>query len=251
MAGRIIPIFTIIPPMSVTLIIPAYNEAERIGRVLEAVAAVRGIDETIVLDDGSSDGTAEVAERRGVIVVRHEKNRGKTEAMKSGAERARGSFLCFLDADLEGLHPSDIERLIDRDEGSPELRIMYRSGESGFFKTVFPAEPMVGGERCMRKEDFSRITEGNPVRGFEFEIACNAYFLNRRLGISIVRSDGVRSVMKWRKYGISSWPKDMGIFLHLLRRFGFAEVGRQIVAVSYRFQWLRLTKGWKNGAVAL
>lgn len=237
--------------MTVTLIIPAYNEAERIGRILETVALARGIDETIVVDDGSSDGTAGIAERHGAIVVRHGKNQGKTEAMRSGAQRANGDTLCFLDADLEGLDAVDIERLIGRDRGSEELTIMYRGGESGFFKMAFPAEPMVGGERCMRKEDFLRITNGNPVQGFEFEIACNAYFLRRHPGISITRSDGVRSVMKWRKYGFSSWPKDIGIFVHLLKRFGLPEVLRQMMKISYRFQWLRLMKGWKEDRISL
>ena len=72
----------------VSCILPAFNEAPRIGAVLAAVAAQRDVAEVIVVDDGSQDGTAEVAERHrdqvpGLRVLRMPRNGGKTACRAS------------------------------------------------------------------------------------------------------------------------------------------------------------------------
>lgn len=94
---------------SVTIIIPAFNEAGTIGRVvLEASGAVRGMGlscETVVVDDGSGDGTGAEALAAGARVVAHPYNIGNGAAIKSGIRNARGDILLMLDAD--GQHPAD------------------------------------------------------------------------------------------------------------------------------------------------
>ena len=91
--------------MHLSLVIPAYNEAKRIGPTLElarAYLARQDYDwEIIVVDDGSRDGTAEVARAcAGVRVVRLERNRGKGAAVRRGMlEEAGGAFRFFYDAD--------------------------------------------------------------------------------------------------------------------------------------------------------
>jgi glycosyltransferase involved in cell wall biosynthesis len=84
----------------VTIILPAYNEAEALPVVLEALFAV--IDEryeVIVVDDASSDDTAEIAMRYPCLLLRHPRNRGKGAAIKTGLEAARGGFVVIMDAD--------------------------------------------------------------------------------------------------------------------------------------------------------
>lgn len=71
--------------MKVAIVIPAYNEAATIERVVRSVAS-HGV--VIVVDDCSSDGTGEMAQRAGAVVVRHEVNRGYDGALQSGFERA-------------------------------------------------------------------------------------------------------------------------------------------------------------------
>ncbi|WP_374712424.1 glycosyltransferase family 2 protein, partial [Symbiobacterium terraclitae] len=95
----------VFPVERVSVVIPAYNEAETVGDVVAACAKVPEIDEVIVVDDGSTDETAARARAAGAKVIEHGENRGKAAAMKSGYEATTAPVLLFLDADLIGLHP--------------------------------------------------------------------------------------------------------------------------------------------------
>lgn len=108
----------------VSVVIPAYNEAASIGDVVAGCR--RFCDEIIVVDDGSMDETAEIAERSGAVVVRSERNLGITRATEKGLERARGDVVVTMDAD--GQHdPMDIPRLIGPIiEGKAEVTLGVR-----------------------------------------------------------------------------------------------------------------------------
>lgn len=99
-------------PLRVTCLLPAFNEAPRIGQVLEVVTGHPLIDEVIVIDDGSTDATANIAARKGVTVVMLGQNGGKARALAAGVARARGDILVLLDSDLIGLTRHDVTRLI-------------------------------------------------------------------------------------------------------------------------------------------
>ncbi|MFY9462680.1 MAG: glycosyltransferase family 2 protein [Candidatus Sungiibacteriota bacterium] len=89
---------------TLSIIIPAYNEEKTIEEIVRRVAAVP-LDlkkEIIVVDDGSRDCTREIlASISGIVVVLHERNRGKGGAVKSGIQRATGDIILVQDADLE------------------------------------------------------------------------------------------------------------------------------------------------------
>jgi glycosyltransferase involved in cell wall biosynthesis len=99
-------------PGDVAVVIAARNEADRIAATVTAAAALTGVGLVVVVDDGSTDATAAVAQRAGAAVMRHPANRGKGAAMETGAEavrlvdqrehRERPRHLLFLDADLSG-----------------------------------------------------------------------------------------------------------------------------------------------------
>lgn len=101
----------------ISIIIPAYNEAGVIGSVVERVVNTveqSGLNaEILVIDDGSEDKTAAIAEEAGAEVVSHPYNIGNGAAVKTGIRRARGQVLVMLDGD--GQHdPEDITRLLDK-----------------------------------------------------------------------------------------------------------------------------------------
>lgn len=86
--------------MKVTAIIPAYNEVQRIAETVAAVRRIRGVDEVLVVDDGSTDATGAVAAAAGARVLTLRRNRGKGGALTEGIKAAGGDVLLFLDADL-------------------------------------------------------------------------------------------------------------------------------------------------------
>lgn len=100
----------------IAILIPAYNEAENIGTVLDQIpAAVCGIGtEVLVVDDGSRDGTGDVAAKHGAAVARHVTNRGGGAALRTGYRlmvESGAEIVVTLDAD--GQHrPDEMERLV-------------------------------------------------------------------------------------------------------------------------------------------
>ena len=102
------------PPVTLSVVIPAWNEQEGIAAILDRVLAIRealppaGVSklELIVVDDGSSDRTAEIVESyQAVQLVRHPTNRGYGAALKTGFCHASGQLVGFLDAD--GTYPPE------------------------------------------------------------------------------------------------------------------------------------------------
>jgi glycosyltransferase involved in cell wall biosynthesis len=95
----------------VAAIIPAYNEGEHIGEVVER--AKRYVDHVIVVDDGSVDDTAERARLSGAEVIVSPKNEGKASAIKRGRERCKDfEAVIIMDGDLQHL-PEEIPRLLE------------------------------------------------------------------------------------------------------------------------------------------
>jgi len=96
----------------VSIIIPAYNEAQTIGGIIKKIKTLYPEFEVIVINDGSTDETGKIAKDEGGIVYNHPYNIGNGAAIKSGIRIASGQVLVFMDGD--GQHnPEDIERLIE------------------------------------------------------------------------------------------------------------------------------------------
>lgn len=105
--------------LPVAVIIPAYNEAERITATVQAALGIAGVERVVVVDDGSTDDTAKIAKRAGAEVISKPHKRGKGAAMGSGVAYLRKSaqpgadyLLLFVDGDL-GASASACEVLIE------------------------------------------------------------------------------------------------------------------------------------------
>ena len=119
----------------VSIVVPAYNEQRAIGPVLEQLLEMMDDSgspyEVIVVDDGSQDATAEVAERYdGVSVLCHKGNRGYGAALKTGIRHARYDLICITDAD--GTYPNErIPDLVPRlTEAGIDMVVGARVGEN-------------------------------------------------------------------------------------------------------------------------
>ncbi len=97
--------------MRLSFIVPAYNEAATIGEVLERVAALGFDAQVVVVDDGSTDATAEIAQRHGAQVIR-QANQGKGAAIRAAIPHVDGDIVVIQDADME-YDPADVPLLIE------------------------------------------------------------------------------------------------------------------------------------------
>lgn len=96
----------------VSVIIPAYNEEDTVAKVVQVVRNVSFVDEIIVVNDGSSDKTEEEAIKAGAIVINHETNKGKGEALYTGYKQAECDVIAFIDADIYNLTSKKVESMI-------------------------------------------------------------------------------------------------------------------------------------------
>lgn len=188
--------------MSVTVVIPAYNEEKTIASVLEAVRQTPEVVDLIVVDDGSEDQTAQVAEGLGARVVRLGANRGKGAAMRAGAEMAREPVIVFLDADLVGLRPVHIRALAAPVlEGRAEMAVGVFTDGRMATDLAQRIVPHLSGQRAMRRQDVLQVSGLERAR-YGAEVAFSRYARMARLRVELIPLPGLSQVMKEEKRGL-------------------------------------------------
>jgi len=195
------------PPVAV--VIPAYNEAERIGETVTAALTLPSVDTVVVASDGSTDATVRVAMDAGATVWRSRRNQGKAAAMLAGAEAVRrlderdhadgARHLLFLDADL-GRTAANAGHLIEPvARGAADMTIAVfanrvKLGGHGFVVRLSgagisratgwaPAQPL-NGQRCLTRAAFEAA---RPLaRGWGVETALSIDLLRQGLRVTEV-----------------------------------------------------------------
>lgn len=182
----------------VAALIPAYNEADLIGETVAAALAMTGVDEVVVVDDGSDDETASVASDAGARVIRLTQNSGKGAALNAGIAEVDADIYLMIDADL-GASASETCRLLEPVlAGHADLSIAIMTAPEGhkggfglamrlsrwairrFGGTVVTAP--LSGQRAFRRELVESI--GGFEAGFGVETAMTIDAL--RNGYSVV-----------------------------------------------------------------
>ncbi|MEW5944585.1 MAG: glycosyltransferase family 2 protein [bacterium] len=117
---------------TVSVVIPAFNEADVIAETVAAVRALGTADEVVVVDDGSADATGGEALRAGARVISLERNRGKGAALNEGVAAVRGEIIVFVDADT-GTSASEVVKLIEpAARGECDMAIGAFASRGGF-----------------------------------------------------------------------------------------------------------------------
>ncbi|MDP2656744.1 MAG: glycosyltransferase family 2 protein [bacterium] len=185
----------------ISVIIPAYNEAENIDRVVRVFVSMPECGEVIVVDDGSVDDTGTRAKKAGARVIRQE-NKGKGLAMHTGVLAARSPLIFFSDADLVGFTPFHVRNLVAPVvSGVASMTIGLRD-RGWFLTTILPhIAPVLGGERVLKREIFEALS-GDAVKDFGIETIMNAYCAKKHLSVKYIPMWGVTQIIKEQKYGL-------------------------------------------------
>jgi glycosyltransferase involved in cell wall biosynthesis len=262
----------------VSVIIPVHNEAANLGPLLDRITALAlpGA-EVIVVDDGSTDASAEVAAGRGAKVIHHPYNIGNGAAVKSGIRAARGKTLVLMDGD--GQHqPEDIRRLLAearqyhmvvgaRGKGS-KLRIhrylanwVYNLFAS--YVTHFRVEDLTSGFRVLARKDALRFIDLLP-NTFSYPSTLTLAFLRSGLSLKYVPiqtlyrsgeskirllSDGVRFLLIIAK--IATLFSPFRVFLPVSAFFFFTGIGYYLYTYITQNRFTNMTVFLLTAAVII
>jgi glycosyltransferase involved in cell wall biosynthesis len=233
--------------VKLSIVIPAFNEAATIDKVLDRIAeSVGHFHEVIVVDDASTDQTAGLVEKRvgldpRVRLLRHAQNSGKTAALRTGFVAVTGDLVVIQDADLE-YDPADIPDLIDpildgRGDVSLGSRFMVkRAGRVLYYRhylankfltflnnvlTDLNCTDVETGYKAMRGEIAKRLIIESSGFGFEvefiakckkagyrlFEVPINYFGRTYEEGKKITFQDGLAAVYYILKFNLFSTPQ--------------------------------------------
>ena len=177
----------------ISVLIPAYNEAERIAATIAAIRKIPGISEIIVVDDGSTDDTAARAEQAGADSVFRQQNQGKGAALNAAYALACGDILLLLDADLGDTAAEAVKLLEPVRHGAAEMTIavfpvgagkgggmglVVRRARQGIFRlTGREMQAPLSGQRAIRRYVLEAV--GGFAEGWGAEVALTVQALRQ------------------------------------------------------------------------
>lgn len=196
--------------MKISVVLPAKNEFAAIGQTILKINSFNIVSEIIVVDDGSTDSTKEVALQSGAKVVSHSYSKGNGAAIKTGARVATGDVIVFMDAD--GQHdPKDIPSLIEKIEQGYDLVVGARQkgSQASFgrgianklynrlatYMTEHPVEDLTSGFRAVRAEKFREFIYLLP-NGFSYPTTSTMAFFRAGYSVAYVPIHAAKRIGK-------------------------------------------------------
>ncbi|MFN4100995.1 MAG: glycosyltransferase family 2 protein, partial [Pararhodobacter sp.] len=184
-----------------TCLIPAWNEAARLPAVLAAVTRHPLVARVLVVDDGSTDRTPEVALACGAEVLALPQNCGKTAALAEGIAALEGEHALLLDADLTGLTAGDVTRLaLPVLTGRADASLSLRGNAPGLWQIL--GVDYISGERVLPVALLRELAPMLPnLPHFGFEVYLNRALKARGARVTVVDWPWVSSPSKAAKQG--------------------------------------------------
>lgn len=199
-------------------IIPAYNEEKTVGSVIETLLYCPAIQEIIVVSDGSSDSTAQVARAYPVKVIELKENLGKGGALKAGAAKTECPVLVFLDADLVGLRCKHVEALLEPVlSASTAMSIGVFSEGRPSTDLAQKIAPSLSGQRAVKKALFDSVPKLEDSR-FGVEMALTRYAEQCGIEVATVPLPALSQVVKEEKLGfVRGLEARLKMYLDIIR----------------------------------
>ncbi|MDN5347668.1 MAG: hypothetical protein PWP65_1232 [Clostridia bacterium] len=205
--------------MKVAAILPAYNEAQTVGRLIKMLRTIPELDEVIVVSDGSTDATADVAREAGATVLELDSNKGKGAAMFAGAQISSQDVLLFLDADLKGLAPEQVMALITpiiKDEADMTIGVFKRGRP--LTDWAQKVAPCLSGQRAVKRELF--LKAGLEDSRYDAEIKLTHFARENSWRVQEVPLNNVTHVMKEEKRGfLNGFIARLGMYCDIARYY--------------------------------
>ena len=186
----------------IVCLIPAYNEAARIATVMAAVEGHPLLAEVLVIDDGSNDGTAEIAKKFAAKVIRTPGNLGKTRALAFGLRWISADYVLLLDADLIGLTEKEVSKLLRPViEGQAGASISLRGNAPLIWRAI--GLDYISGERVVPLALLiNHLGQLETLPRFGFEVFLNRLLIIADMRVAIVPWPAVASPSKASKRGL-------------------------------------------------
>ena len=213
----------------ITCIVSAYNEAERIGPVLEVLVQSQIIDELLVIDDQSIDNTVSVIQQfPSVHLIENRKNIKKTASVLKAAKKASHDLIMLIDADLSGLTLQNLKTLARPvTNGEADMTISIRKNSLLLFKIL--GIDFVSGERVFHKKFLEPLYQKKDLAGFGLESLLNKEVLAQKGTIKNVKMYNVSHARKMEK---TNWFKgtlqDIGMALQIIKTLGIWGIFKQV-----------------------
>lgn len=177
-------------------LVPAYNEAGRIRRVLAVLRELPQIAEIVVINDGSRDGTGEEAEAERpadprLRVLHHPRNLGKGQALETGVAAVYAEYLLLLDADLMGLEGRHVSALCAPVlAGEADMTVGLFRGGRWNTDLAHRVTPWLSGQRCLRAPLWRDVCP-EAAQGYGVEAALTVAARQHHWRVSWIALDGV------------------------------------------------------------
>lgn len=216
-----------------TCLIPAFNEAARIGRVLEAVKDHPMIGHTLVIDDGSTDDTADIARTCGARVIRTPGNQGKARALVAGLKTIESGHVLLLDADLIGLTSLSITALATPVvDGTAAAALSLRGNAPLVWRMI--GVDYITGERVLPYSLLApQLEQIAALPSFGFEVFLNELLIAAGKPVAIVAWPDVASPSKANKRGFAAGARaDILMMGDIFRTVGPIDCLKQIRALQ-------------------
>lgn len=218
--------------MTITCLIPFFNERDRILKVLDGVVKMKDIDQILLVDDGSTDGTAKQVKEYypNLTIIHNKKNLGKTETIAVGLKDAKGKYILLLDADLQHFQYKEIEKGIDAIKKNTSIdMIIFNRIKSSFIIRALRGAILTSGQRIVKKEELLKTLFLYKPKGYEIELALNQYMIDKQKKVYWIPISAINTSSTKKRGFNKGMQKNIRMYGEMFGYLGFYNAFKELL----------------------